>query len=173
MLCVDTGHDQLHPVLRSDPRVICMEGTDARSLTPELVSGALGRLPNLVVSDVSFISILKIAPAISMISDGNTTIVLLLKPQFETERSGIGKNGIVRDPKVHKRVAERVTAGLLDAGILTLDMTPSPIRGGDGNIEYLLLCKKPVDLTGEMIENYRIKQEIDRAFSLREDKWQR
>ena len=170
ILAVDTGHGQLHPKLKDDPRVISMEGTDVRTLDRQLVENTLGGMPDIIASDVSFISILKIAPAVSTFSDKNTKIILLLKPQFETERSGIGKNGIVRDIRVHRRVAERVISGLLELGIVTLDMMPSPIRGGDGNIEYLLLCKNSVDLSDKMVDNYRIRRETDRAFGLREEK---
>lgn len=164
VLAVDIGHDQLHNSLRQDSRVINMEGTDIRSLTPEQVFEALGGLPEIIVSDVSFISILKIIQAVYTLSDKNTQIVLLLKPQFETEGIGLGKNGIVKDPKKHKSIVSRVISGLEQSGIHVSRIIPSPIKGGDGNIEYLLLCKKKVDLWENIVENYNIDTVIKDAF---------
>ncbi|MBR2902250.1 MAG: TlyA family RNA methyltransferase [Clostridia bacterium] len=165
VLAVDIGHDQLHNNLREDSRVICMEGTDIRNLTHEQVLDALEKLPEIIVSDVSFISVLKIIQAVYTLSDNNTQIVLLLKPQFETEGIGLGKNGIVRDPKKHKSIATRVVSKLEESGIHICNIIPSPIKGGDGNIEYLLLCKKKVDFSENIVENYNIDAIIKEAFS--------
>ena len=117
------------------------------------------------MSDVSFISVLKIIQAVYTLSDNNTQIVLLLKPQFETEGIGLGKNGIVKDPKKHKSIATRVVSKLEESGIHICNIIPSPIKGGDGNIEYLLLCKMKVDFSENIVENYNIDAIIKEAFS--------
>lgn len=165
VLAVDIGKDQLHQKLREDKRVISLEQTDIRILTTEQVNDSLGNLPDLIVSDVSFISLLKIVQPIYTFSDENTQIVLLLKPQFETEGSGLGKNGILKDKKMHKAIAKRVISGLLASGIHVVNMVPSPIKGGDGNIEYLLYCKKVVDTSNVIAENYNTDTIIDMAFN--------
>lgn len=164
VLAVDIGHNQLHSKLREDSRVICKEGTDIRNLTTEQVLDAFGKLPEIIVSDVSFISVIKIVQAVHTLSDNNTQIVLLLKPQFETEGVGLGKNGIVKDPKKHKTIATRVISKLEEAGIHVCNIIPSPIKGGDGNIEYLLLCKKKVDFSENIVENYDVDAIIKEAF---------
>ncbi len=134
--CVDVGHGQLHDSLRDDPRVSSLEGLNAREL------GAVhlgGDLPQAVVSDVSFISLtLALPPALALASPG-AFAVLLVKPQFEAGRDAIGKGGILRDPAEGPRTAERLAAWLdHQPGWRSLGWAPSPIRGGDGNSEYLL-----------------------------------
>lgn len=164
VLAVDIGKDQLHQKLRLDPRVTSLEQTDIRNLSIETIKECLNGLPDIIVSDVSFISLLKISQPIYTFSDNNTQIVLLLKPQFETEGVGLGKSGIVKDKKLHKTIAKRVISGLLAFGINVINMIPSPIKGGDGNIEYLLYCKKVVDTSYLMNENYNVDFIIDTAF---------
>ena len=166
VLAVDIGKDQLHPKLKCDQRVISMEQTDIRLLSMEQVLDSLGKLPDIIVSDVSFISLLKIVQPIYTFSDENTQILLLLKPQFETEGSGLGKNGILKDKKMHKTIAKRVISGLFANGIHVVNMAPSPIKGGDGNIEYLLFCKKIVDTFNLIAENYNSDSIVDQAFSI-------
>ncbi len=138
---IDSGSDQLHPTLRNDPRVISMEGCNARYLTPE----QLGEQVDLVVTDVSFISQTLLHGVIaSLLKDGGG-FVSLIKPQFEVGRENLGKGGIVKDPKVRRASARRVMASAMSAGLAPVAIAPSPITGGDGNIEYLAhFIKQPV-----------------------------
>lgn len=133
---VDVGHGQLDDSLKSDPRVKNMEGTNILEIDrfPEEVS--------FISADVSFVSLKKILPKISGILAENGEAVILIKPQFEAGRSDVGKGGIVKDRKVHKRVLEEITKFALSVGLPTEKMTFSPICGGDGNIEYLAYLKK-------------------------------
>ncbi|WP_244490959.1 TlyA family RNA methyltransferase [Paramesorhizobium deserti] len=136
VIAVDVGHDQLHESLRNDPRVTNHEGLNARTLD---ASHLEGRKIDLVVSDVSFISLkLALPPALALAKPGSRCI-LLVKPQFEAGREAIGKGGILRDPADGERVAENLAAWLeTQPGWRTLGIHPSPIEGGDGNREYLL-----------------------------------
>lgn len=130
---VDSGSDQLHRTLRTDPRVIVMEGCNARSLTTEL----LGEQVDLVVTDVSFISqTLLHRPIASILKDGGI-FVSLIKPQFEVGRAGLGKGGIVKSTAYRHMAAENVIASSSSAGLGCRAVIPSPITGGDGNVEYL------------------------------------
>ncbi|MBX3576012.1 MAG: TlyA family RNA methyltransferase [Rhizobiaceae bacterium] len=136
VFAVDVGRGQLHPSLAADPRVTAIEGLNARELT----AGDLGGIrPDLVVADVSFISLkLALPPALGLAAPG-ARAVLLVKPQFEAGRDAIGKGGLLRDPSDGPRVAEDIRAWL-DAlpGWLALGVIASPIAGGDGNREFLL-----------------------------------
>ncbi len=138
---IDVGRGQLDWKLRNDPRVVCMEKTNARYLTPEDIDGQ----PQFVSVDVSFISLTKILPAAFTLMAPGAQIVTLIKPQFEAGREKVGKKGVVRDPKVHEEVIEKVAlfASSLNFKLLGLDY--SPIRGPEGNIEYLLWMEKPAD----------------------------
>ena len=138
---IDSGSDQLHPSLRNNSRVISMEGCNARYLTPV----ELGEQVDLVVTDVSFISQTLLHGVIaSLLKDGGG-FVSLIKPQFEVGRENLGKGGIVKDRKVRREAARRVMASALSAGLAPVAIAPSPITGGDGNIEYLAyFVKKPV-----------------------------
>ncbi len=136
VFAVDVGHDQMHESLRRDPRVINLEGLNARGLEAADLDGTA---PDLVVSDVSFISLkLALPPALQLAAPG-AAAVLLVKPQFEAGRDAIGKGGILRDPADGPRIADEL-ASWLDgqAGWRAIGWTPSPIEGGDGNREYLL-----------------------------------
>ena len=132
---VDVGHDQLHPTLRDDPRVVCLEGTDVRSdtLRQTVAAGSV----DVVSVDVSFVSLENVLPAILPYMTSDAVLVCLIKPQFEAGRAGIGKNGVVKDQKVHVRVLERVTAAFQQWRLNVKQITFSPITGGEGNIEYL------------------------------------
>ena len=121
---IDVGYGQLDWKLRSDPRVTCMEKTNFRYLKPEELPGT----PDFASCDVSFISLSKILPAASEILPEKAQMVCLIKPQFEAGREKVGKKGVVRDPAVHREVIEG------------LDF--SPIRGPEGNIEYLMYLEK-------------------------------
>ena len=130
---IDSGRDQLHEKLRSDPRVVSMESFNARNLTPAHLDEAV----DLVVTDVSFISqTLLHAPIASILKDGGV-FVSLIKPQFEVGRENLGKGGIVKNPKARREAARRVMASAMTAGLSPIAITVSPITGGDGNVEYL------------------------------------
>ncbi len=131
---VDVGHNQLDWKLRRDPRVICMEDTNARYLQAD----SLGEMVDLVTADVSFISLEKILPPALTFLKAEGQILALVKPQFEAGRAYVGKKGVVRDPAVHRAVLENMLAlcGRLRLAVRGLDH--SPIKGPEGNIEYLL-----------------------------------
>ena len=133
---LDVGHGQLHAGLAAEPRVTSIEGLNARDLTAADLGG---RVPDLVVCDVSFISLkLALPPALALAASG-AAAVLLVKPQFEAGRRAIGKGGLLRDPAEAEKVAENLR-GWLDGlpGWRALGLRPSPIEGGDGNREFLL-----------------------------------
>ncbi|MCB1512732.1 MAG: TlyA family RNA methyltransferase, partial [Hyphomicrobiaceae bacterium] len=132
---VDVGHDQLHPRLRADGRVVVLERTDARSLSPERVPEAV----SAIVADLSFISLTKaLGPALALSVPG-AWLVALIKPQFEVGRDAVGKGGVVSDPAAHARAVETVQAWLETVpGWRAAGIVPSPIAGGDGNAEFLL-----------------------------------
>lgn len=142
---VDVGHGQLAWKLRNDERVVCMEQTNFRYLTREDIEDDL----DFASVDVSFISLTRIlVPALHLLKDEGQ-MVCLIKPQFETEREKVGKNGVVRDPKVHKEVIHKVIDFADSIGFEVLHLDYSPIKGPEGNIEYLLHIKKKRDLPEE------------------------
>lgn len=130
---VDVGYGQLAWSLRSDPRVVCMERTNVRYLTQEMIPEAL----DFASIDVSFISLKLILPAIRLILKETGTVVCLVKPQFEAGKEKVGKKGVVRDPDVHQEVLEKFTEHASENGFFIKNLTFSPVRGPEGNIEYL------------------------------------
>lgn len=135
---VDVGRDQLHPILQSDPRVISLEQTDARTLE---VNMFLPR-PNLLVCDASFISLAKvIEKPLAIIGEGGEAI-LLFKPQFEVGKKNIGKGGIVKSERIAKSAFDTFQLWVKTQGWRIKGSGPSPIKGGDGNAEYLLSLVK-------------------------------
>lgn len=135
---IDSGKDQLHHSLRDDNRVVVMEGCNARSLSPSL----LGEQVDLVVTDVSFISQTLLHSPIASVMKEGAAFVSLIKPQFEVGRSKLGKGGIVKQAAYRHMAAESVIASARSAGLECVAVIPSPIKGGDGNIEYLGLFVK-------------------------------
>lgn len=135
---VDVGYGQLDWKLRNDPRVVCMEKTNIRYVLP----ADIGEQINFASIDVSFISLTKVLLPVRelLISDGE--IVCLIKPQFEAGKEKVGKKGVVRDPAVHEEVIEKVIAYADSIGMDSLHLSFSPIKGPEGNIEYLLHLKK-------------------------------
>ncbi len=131
---VDVGRGQLAWSLRDDPRVTVRERTNVRHLEPDDLGGPV----DLTVADLSFISLVTVAPALARCTKIDGDLVLLVKPQFECGRARIGKGGVVRDPTVHRAVLHEVRDGLRDAGIHVVDVTVSPLRGADGNVEFLV-----------------------------------
>ena len=135
---VDVGYGQLAWKLRSDPRVVCLERTNARYLTHEQVPDAL----DFASVDVSFISLKLILPPLNgLLKDGGHA-ACLVKPQFEAGREKVGKKGVVRDPDVHLEVLEHFLDYAKESGFTVLGLTYSPIRGPEGNIEYLGYLEK-------------------------------
>ena len=138
VFAVDVGTNQLAWKLRSDERVISMEQTNIRYVTPE----DIGEQVDFVSIDVAFISLTKVLLPVRDLMKAGSEIVCLIKPQFEAGREQVGKKGVVRDPKVHEQVCESVLAFALSIGFELIDLDFSPIRGPEGNIEYLAYMRK-------------------------------
>ncbi len=135
---VDVGHGQLDWKLRNDERVVCMEKTNIRYVVPEDIQ----ERPAFVSIDVSFISLTKVLLPVRELTAEDAQIVCLIKPQFEAGREKVGKKGVVRDPKVHEEVIYKVIDYAQTIGLCALALEFSPIKGPEGNIEYLLHLKK-------------------------------
>ena len=135
---VDVGYGQLAWQLRNDPRVGNLERTNARYLSREQVPEDIG----FFSVDVSFISLALVLPAIRALLSENGRGVCLIKPQFEAGREKVGKKGVVRDPAVHVEVIEKITGFALDNGFSVLGLDFSPVKGPEGNIEYLTLLER-------------------------------
>ncbi len=131
---VDVGYGQLDWKLRNDPRVVCMEKTNVRYMTPDM----LPEKCDFASIDVSFISLLKIIPPVRDILKPEGEITALIKPQFEAGREKVGKKGVVRDPLVHMEVIEKVILFAQSIGLFVKGLDHSPVKGPEGNIEYLL-----------------------------------
>lgn len=137
---VDVGYGQLAWKLRTDPRVVNLERTNARYLSAEQVPEPI----DLAVTDLAFISLRLVLPAVRPLLRPGGTAVCLVKPQFEAGREHVGKKGVVRDEAVHRQVLEEFAAWLPGAGFTLLGLDWSPIRGPEGNIEYLALLREGV-----------------------------
>lgn len=143
---VDVGHGQLDWKLRNDGRVVCMEKTNIRYVVPEDIAEPA----SFVSIDVSFISLTKVLLPVRALMTEDGEIVCLIKPQFEAGREKVGKKGVVRDPKVHEEVIHKVVSYASTIGFKSEALEFSPIKGPEGNIEYLLHLKKcPEDETIE------------------------
>ncbi len=132
---IDVGTDQLHPALRVDPRVVVLEGTDVRS--PALQDNICVQSVDVCAIDVSFISLTHVLPAVLPFLKDGATVLCLIKPQFEAGKSAIGKKGVVRDAKVHRRVLEELCVFFNETSFSVTALDFSPITGGEGNIEFL------------------------------------
>lgn len=141
---VDVGHDQLHPGLRGDPRVVVLEGTDIRSdaLSAAVAAGSI----TFCSVDVSFVSLSHVLPAILPYLAQDATLVCLIKPQFEAGKAAVGKHGVVKDRKVHAQVLSRQLCLFAESGLTPLWLGHSPITGGEGNIEYLAVLRRDVSV---------------------------
>jgi hypothetical protein len=137
VVALDVGHGQLDWRLRTDPRVVVIEGVNARYLEPAHLPGPV----DLAVIDVSFISLSQVLPRVPPVLRPGADVVALVKPQFEAGRHEVGRKGVVRDPAVHDRVIEQVTRAAAEAGLLRAGLTESPITGSEGNREFLLHLK--------------------------------
>ncbi len=135
---VDVGYGQFAWKLRQDPRVVCMEKTNIRYVTPEDIGEAL----DFASVDVSFISLTKVLPPARELLKEDGQMVCLIKPQFEAGREKVGKKGVVREKSVHLEVVEKIIDFALNNGFSVLNLEYSPIKGPEGNIEYLVHIKK-------------------------------
>ena len=135
---VDVGTNQLAWKLRQDPRVVVLEQTNARHLTVDQVPDAI----DIVVCDASFIGLAKVLEAPLALAKAGARLVALVKPQFEAGRAEVGKGGVVRDPGVHERVCAEAVQWVESQGWTVVGVTPSPITGPEGNVEFLLGAKK-------------------------------
>lgn len=134
VFAIDVGYGQLDWKIRSDPRVVVMERTNIRYVTPE----QLGEPLDLSVVDVSFISLKIVLPAIqALLKPGKGQVLCLIKPQFEAGKEKVGKKGVVREPATHKEVLDNFVALAHELGFTILGLTFSPVKGPEGNIEFL------------------------------------
>ena len=133
VFAIDVGYGQLDWKIRSDPRVVVMERTNIRYVTPE----QLGEPLDLSVIDVSFISLKIVLPAIKALLKGDGQVLCLIKPQFEAGKEKVGKKGVVRDKATHKEVLDSFVALANELGFTILGLTFSPVKGPEGNIEFL------------------------------------
>ncbi len=134
---VDVGHGQLDWKLRNDPRVVCMEKTNIRYVTPEDITDRI----NFSSIDVSFISLTKVLGPVKALLTDDGQIVCLIKPQFEAGREKVGKKGVVREKSTHLEVIEKVIEFAVSIGFEILNLEYSPIKGPEGNIEYLSISR--------------------------------
>ncbi len=140
---VDVGHGQLHPRLRDDPRVTCIEGVNARAVAREALGGACPADGfDLIVVDVSFISLTLVLHALAGLAAPAGTLLALVKPQFEVGRDGVDGRGLVRSAELYGPVREQVLACARDAGWEPRGWFDSPIAGGDGNREFFLHARR-------------------------------
>ena len=135
---IDSGTNQLAWKLRQDPRVIVHEQTSARILTPDHIPEPIG----LFVCDASFISLAKVLERPLSFAAPGARLIALIKPQFEAGRAEVGKGGVVRDPAVHVRVCNEVRNWLTDTGWNVVDIVESPIKGPEGNVEFLIAATR-------------------------------
>lgn len=160
---IDVGTNQLAWTLRQDERVISMEKTNIRYVVPE----DIGEAVDFVSIDVAFISLTKVLPAVMELMKEGAEMVCLIKPQFEAGREKVGKKGVVREKSTHMEVIEHIVAFAKEMGFSVLGLTHSPIRGPEGNIEYLLYLRKPSEAeTPEyLIKDGEVKQLVETAHS--------
>lgn len=159
---VDVGHGQLAWSLRNDPRVICMEKTNIKYVKPEDIE----ELVEFASIDVSFISLTKVLGPVRELLTEDGEIVCLIKPQFEAGREKVGKHGVVRDKAVHVEVIERVVLYAVSIGFEACSLEFSPIKGPEGNIEYLLHLKKhDMDFRQQEIQ-FKISEIVEKAHEI-------
>jgi 23S rRNA (cytidine1920-2'-O)/16S rRNA (cytidine1409-2'-O)-methyltransferase len=169
---LDVGYNQLAWKLRQDERVVVMERTNFRYVKP---ADLAGEMPNFATIDVSFISLKLILPVLKTLLVPGSDIVALVKPQFEAGREQVGKKGIVRDEKVHLQVVNKIVDFALEQGFNAVNLSFSPITGGDGNIEFLLHLKwmgeqeagknqlpaEPVQIVKDAHHEFKSKQDVE------------
>ncbi len=159
---VDVGYGQIAWSLRTNPKVKVIERVNARNLNPALLKSSTTdyEAPSLAVIDVSFISLIKVLPAVkACMKDEHSEILALVKPQFEAGRENVGKGGVVRSPEIHKQVIKKLVQDAESIGLTAQKLTFSPLKGPQGNIEFLILLslssegKIDFDLVDEVVEN--------------------
>ena len=138
VVTLDVGHDQLVPRLREDPRVTVVEGYNVRALRPE----DLDRTPELVVGDLSFISLTLVLPALAPVMEVGAQALVMVKPQFEVGRERLGSGGVVKDPGLHREAVEAVVAAGAREGLRAWAVVPSPLPGPSGNREYFVAFER-------------------------------
>src|SRR5215213_7344922 len=140
VVALDVGHGQLHPRIRDDPRVVVLERTNIRDTTPATIGG----LVDVVVVDVSFISLAVVIPVVVALCHPGSSMVLLVKPQFEAGRAEVARGrGVITDPVVWRRVLDEVKVAVIDHGAVIMGAMVSPLTGADGNVEFLLWARAP------------------------------
>jgi len=155
---IDSGHGQLHESLKNDSRITSIEGFNARNLSPDDIGG----LCDIAAADVSFISQTYIIPSSSQILCDGGTYIGLIKPQFEAGKKYIGKNGIVKDKKAYIFAITVVIESAETHGLLCVGLMDSPIVGGGGNREFLIICeKREIDETERIFNRNKIKEFIN------------
>lgn len=160
VFAIDVGHGQLDWKLRQDERVVCMEKTNIRYVTPE----DLGEPIDFSSIDVSFISLTKVLLPIRNYLKEEGEIVALIKPQFEAGREKVGKKGVVREPKTHIEVIEKVTEYAVSIGFKVKALEFSPIKGPEGNIEYLVHLRKCPIEEACIVDDVKIEETVATAF---------
>ena len=138
VFAVDVGHGQLHRDLQSEPKIISMEGQDARALSPKTLTPA----PDLIVCDASFISAMKVLEAPLRLAAPKAELITLVKPQFEVGKINIGRGGLVKSEELGLRALDAVRHWVREQGWEVIETCPSPIKGGSGNTEYLLHARR-------------------------------
>lgn len=157
VFAIDVGYGQLAWSLRTDPRVINMERTNIRNVTLDQIGHQL----DFATIDVAFISLQKVFPTLALLLAPHGTAVALIKPQFEAGREKVGKKGVVKDPAVHREVIEKVLLFARTNGLIPIGLTYSPIKGPEGNIEYLVYLQKD----GQELSNsqFQVEAVVDEA----------
>lgn len=159
VVAIDVGYGQLAWELRNDPRVICMERTNVRYVKLENI----GFLSDFASIDVAFISLTKVMPAVLALLNEDAELVCLIKPQFEAGREKVGKHGVVRDSGVHKEVIFDISNFVLAQNLFIKELSYSPIKGPEGNIEYLLYVSKKDQGNSSNDINKLIDKVVDEA----------
>lgn len=155
--CIDVGYNQLDWKLRNDQRVVVMERTNFRYVTPEMLQKGV---PELASIDVSFISLKVILPVLKQLLAHNSDVIALIKPQFEAKKEQVGRKGIVRDKSIHKELLREILNFAHLQGYSLLDLTFSPITGGEGNIEFLVHLGWQKNIAAN---HFEIEKIVDRA----------
>lgn len=157
VFAIDVGYGQLAWSLRTDPRVVNMERTNIRDVTPT----SLGQPADFATVDVAFISLALVLPVLKPLLAPGGDAVVLIKPQFEAGRDKVGKRGVVRDPDVHHEVIARILDAARSQGFRPAGLTYSPVKGPEGNIEYLLYIKTAA--AGDEVDEISVDQTVTEA----------
>lgn len=159
VFAIDVGYGQFAWKLRTDSRVVCMERTNVRYVTNEQI-GEYGSFASI---DVSFISLKKVIPAVVNLLCDDGEIVALIKPQFEAGREKVGKKGVVKDPNTHIEVISKVVKFIKENNFIILGLDHSPIKGPEGNIEYLIYFSKANNINAHELDDDDIKKIVEIA----------